>query len=779
MNRLLLCALAGATLLPCPVFAGVLLPAEPGAQPLQLRRQSVQIDVKDQVARATLDEVFENLSDKPVEGSYRLQLPEGAAVSGFATWIDGKKVESRIEEKHDAQATYDAAKARREQPALMEKSEENVFTTRIDGIPAHGTRRVEAAFAQILPYDGGLVTLRLPLAISSSCGPEPVGDFKVSVNVADQKKITELKVLTHQAVISRVGPGAFTVSIAAKNVAAGAKELVLTYRTESSTLGLSFVPFKPEGEKEGYFLLLASPQELTTAEDIVQKDVIFVFDTSGSMQSEDKIGQARQALKRCLSNLNPKDRFGVVAFSDSTNPFKNKLIDASPANVREAQEFADGLNAMGGTNISGALLKGLEMVAGSERPHVLVFMTDGIPSAGISDPHNLAVAVKEKNTTGARLFSFGVGSDVNRTLLEQLSRENRGSHDFVERGQSIDQVVGTFYAKISRPVLSDLAFDFGDVTTTMQYPDVLPDLYKGSQLVVVGRYRGAGKVQGHLTGMLNGKKHAIPFSAEFPSQDASNPFVARLWAQRRIDYLMSQERLAGIREESKSEIIALSTQYQIITSYTSMVAVRPQDNRGAAVYPARVRPGDPVLSIRAPRDARKVKVTLPFGEEKLARWDDELECWTVRFLVPVGTADGSYPIKVEITHADQRHEELAVELAIDTSAPSMVARIDAVSAGHTFRIHTVAVVSASELAAAALLRADRYEAVKQLFDVRRVTARLWDGREVELALDDGGFGFTASAETNTSLKRGTYPVLLTAQDYAGNSSQLLTSVEIR
>ncbi|MFN7131079.1 MAG: VIT and vWA domain-containing protein, partial [Myxococcales bacterium] len=600
-----ICALVGAVLVPCPAFAGILLPKEPGKEPRQVRKQLIDVQVKDQVARATVDEVFENLTDQPLEADYLLPLPDGAAVSGFANWIDGKRVESVVRERSQAKEQYEQAKQQKAQPALLERDEAGIFRTRVDGIPAHGTRRIEAQFAQILPYDGGLVTLRIPLAIKGREGAAPVGDFRFRLQVTDQKKITELKVLSHPAAVERVSANELKVTLDAKGVRPE-QELVVTYRTESSRLGLSFVPFRPAGESEGYFLLLASPQELTTAADIVHKDVVFVFDTSGSMGSEDKIGQARQALKRCLTNLNKEDNFGIVAFSDSMNPFRNKLVRASPENVAQALQFADGLQAAGGTNISGALLSGLQMVESSERPRVLVFMTDGIPSAGISDPVAVAEVVKSKNTGGGRIFSFGVGSDVNRTLLEKVSSENRGSHDFVERGQSIDQVVGTFYAKISRPVLSDLSFDFGDVTVTMQYPDVLPDLYKGSQLVLVGRYRGAGKVKAQLVGTLNGKKHAIPFDAEFPEEESSNAFVARLWAQRRIDYLMSQNRLHGERDEARTEIIALSMRHQILTPYTSMVAMRDDAVRLASVSPARVKPGDPVVHVRAPRDAERV-----------------------------------------------------------------------------------------------------------------------------------------------------------------------------
>ena len=774
--------------------AGVIVPTGPlpGEKPLEIRKQQITVLVRDQVARVTVDEQFENHTDRALEGTYLLPLPEGAAVSGFATWVDGARVESRIEEKSAARQTYDAAKEHGQAPALLEQDAHS-FQIHVDGIQPRGTKRVEASYAQILPYDSGEVTLRLPLGGLGNSG-EAARELRIEVAVSDQKKIADFKLLSGQkAQLSRTEDG-FTLHL--EEAPAAPRDLLLTYRMESSRLGLSFVPFKPLGAAEdGYFLLLASPQELTSARDIVHKDVIFVFDTSGSMGQQQKIEQARLALERCLHSLNAEDRFGIVAFSDSLNPYRAKLLDATSENLREATAFADSLHAGGGTDIYSALGKALAMMEDSEetaspatsgagraphlpkRPHVIVFLTDGQATSGKTDPILIARQIRERNAGSARLFSFGVGSDVNRTFLEQLGNENRGSFAFVAPGEGIDEVVGGFYAKISRPVLSDLAFDFGDVTTVMQYPDVLPDLYKGSQLVLVGRYRGSGTAAGKLTGMLNGEKHQIPFSAEFPAVESQNAFVARLWAQKRIDYLLAQARLHGEHDETRAEVIALSTRYQIVTSYTSLVAVKAPAQSVAMVYPARVRPGDPEISVRAPRSSRRVRVTLPWGLPKDARWEQDRGLWVARFLVPAGTADGSYPIGVEVTRRDGGADLLALSISIDTRAPVLVASAEPVHAGGLFHVRARATIAPGELLAALFERDDRGEAIKSLFDVRRVTARLWDGREVDLALGDG-LGFTGVAETSRMLAPGRYPVVITAQDFAGNSSRTEAQVEV-
>jgi Ca-activated chloride channel family protein len=755
------------------LIAGVLVPLESGRKPLRIRQQELVVRIQDQVARATLDEVFENTTPQPLEASYLLQLPDGAAVSDFATWVDGQRVASRIEENKKAEQAYDAARQQRQQPALLQESDARQFRMRVDGVPAGGTKRIETSWAQILPYDGGLVTLRVPLQKTA----DPVGLLRIRVEGEDQKQIVEAKLLSKQPAKLVQTPKGFTLTLEQREVQPE-DELVLTYRTESSRLGLSFVPFRPKGEESGYFLLLASPQELTGAQDIVHKDVVFVFDTSGSMGEARKIDQARDALKRCLSNLNAEDRFAVVAFSDSLNPFTSDLHAATPAQVRSAMQFADSLSAGGGTNIDGALQYALRMTEGGDRPRVIVFLTDGIPESGITDPALIASRFRDRNAGHARLFTFGVGSDVNRAFLEKLGAENRGGSGFVADGQSIDAVVGGFYAKIARPVLSDLSLEFGgQVTVAMQYPDVLPDLYKGSQLVLVGRYRGSGKSEAALVGTLNGRKLRIPFTARFPAEDEESAFVARLWAQKRIDYLLAQNRLQGERTEAKNEIVALSTRYPIVTPYTSLVAVQPRDQRLAQVFPARVRPGDPVVRIVAARNSRCVRVSLPFGGAPIdARWDDDAQAFTARFLVPAETPDGSYPIRVEITDRAGRISEVPLTISIDTHAPEMVAWAGAVRAGELLKLHAVAALTPNEVWRALGTRSDLGEAVKSLFDVRRVTARLWDGRELEVPLD--GYGFSALIETGRTLAPGSYPIELIAQDFAGNSSRRTVAVEV-
>ncbi|HVE85672.1 MAG TPA: hypothetical protein VND93_22615, partial [Myxococcales bacterium] len=253
--------------------------------------------------------------------------------------------------------------------------------------------------------------------------------------------------------------------------------------------------------------------------------------------------------------------------------------------------------------------------------------------------------------------------------------------------------------------------------------------------------------------------------------------VARLWAQRRIDFLLAQNRLHGESQEARTEVIALSKQYQILTPYTAMVAAQPM--LVAAVSPQRVKPGDPTVKVRAPREAT-VLVYLPtWGEVKRARWSEDDGLWIARFLVPAQTRDGTYPVKVEITHADGRKEWVTQSISIDTAAPAFAARAGVGRAGRPVRLEARAVVSPLEVASALLGRGDSAEALKAMFDIRTVTARLWDGREVKLRMEPASAGFAGAVETNAGLAPGKYPVTFTAQDFAGNSATATAMVEIQ
>lgn len=747
--------------------AGVLVPNKAPDKPLKLRKEQIRVRVSNQVLQATVNQVFENQTGAPVEATYLFKPPAGAAVSGFAHWVKGRKVESRVQEKREARKTYERARKAGAHAALLSQLRKGAFSMRVASIGAGKTRRVELRYEGILNYRAGTVHLHLPLEAPGKLAALDRGQLELTVDIRDSKEITAVRSASLPVKTRRIGSKHWRVTYALSD-AAPRQDLRLQYDVRSRDIGLTFLTHRTSGQ-DGYFMLLAAPQELTSDRDIVKKDVVFVFDVSGSMAG-DKIAQARGALKACLGFMNRGDRFGIVAFSDATNPFRAALQPLEPAAVRRAEAFIDKLEPAGGTNIHLALTEGLKMLRDRSRPGVVVFLTDGRATTGVTGSEAILSAVKARNRS-SRLFTFGVGADVNRSFLERLGKTNRGTVDFIKGGQNLERAVAAFYAKIARPVLSDLQLGFGGVTVAMTYPSVLPDLYKGSQLLLVGRYRGQAEARASLSGLLNGARKRFPFTASFPAETGDNAFLPRLWAKRRIDYLMSQMRMYGDSSESRAEVIRLAKRYHIATPYTSLVATGPRP-RLASLSPARIKPGDPEIKIRAPRGARAVTVVFPFGVTKTARFEPDTDLWTVRFLIPRDTPDGSYVVRIVATLEDGSQRRFRVHYTVDTAAPKLkLALSGPVVPGATVTLTATQIITERDLEQAPGYRPSRARRLRRLYarmmaDTRSVTARLPSGKLLRLeqlrpGVWRGAWQVPASLGGRAALE-------LVAHDVAGN-----------
>jgi len=533
--------------------------------PLAVKYQHVDVRVDNQIANTKVEQVFINNTSRVLEGTYIFPLNERASISDYAIWENGKKLVGRVEEKDEARRIYRKLTGMRIDPGLLEYMGPNRFQTRVYPIPAKGTKQLELRYAEVLSYDDGLVTYRYPL-FSGGYENMPLGELRISIMIEDDKPIAEVYSETHNISVSHKGENKVKVSFEKVNFAPK-RDFVLHYRLASRDLGVSFLTHWEEGE-EGYFMLRVSPQELTTEADIAGKDVNFIFDTSGSMEGA-KIAQAKRTLHICMELLNPNDKFNLICFNDEVNPFKKGLVKAEGKNVKAALEFISKIKAAGGTDLDMALREGLKQFEQDKQPDILIFLTDG---QGSTSADILSENVAKANLTDARIFVFGVGSDVNSSLLRRLAMAHKGATEYITEGEAIDTKVPQFYSKISKPVLTDLQLDFGEMRTRSLYPKTLPHLYKGSQLILVGKYRDSGKADLTLKGKLHGNEKSFKYEVEFPEENSDNPFIARLWAKRRSEHLISEIRLNGMKPELREEVIRLSKRYKFITPYTSFIA---------------------------------------------------------------------------------------------------------------------------------------------------------------------------------------------------------------
>ncbi|MBK8270851.1 MAG: VWA domain-containing protein [Planctomycetes bacterium] len=329
-----------------------------------------------------------------------------------------------------------------------------------------------------------------------------------------------------------------------------------------------------------------SPRLAGLTDAVQPKNICFVLDTSGSMADSNKIGQAKKALQFCVTNLNKEDRFNVVTFSTEVRPFRETWSLADDASKNVARAFIDGLNAVGGTDINGALAKALQMrpepvVVKSgdtserwrENPYLVVFITDGEPTVGETNPDAIVKNITTANSAKTcRIFSLGVGIQVNTKLLDRLSDDNGGARDYVTPTENLELKISSFYTKLANPVLSNISLAFEGVSAHDMYPKQLPDMFSGSELVVVGRYSGmkqSGRQQITLSGTSRGEKRTYHYACAFPTFDASHEFLPRFWAMRKIGFLLDELRQRGDNVELKNEVIRLAKLYGVLTPYTS------------------------------------------------------------------------------------------------------------------------------------------------------------------------------------------------------------------
>ena len=540
---------------------------------LTIRYHRVTVTIEDQVAVTRVEQEFLNECDWEVEGTYVFPLPEGAAVSEFIMWVDGVPVEGKILEADEARQIYEDIVRQRRDPALLEYIGRDAVQARIFPIPPGGSRKIELEYSQVLPVENGLVCYVYPLN-TEKFSARPLEEVSVHVEIRSRDAMRAIYSPTHQdrVYVERDGDYRATVGYEETDILPD-EDFELVYTVSQEEVGLNLLTYR-EPPDDGFFLLLVAPSVEVEEGRVIPRDVILVLDTSGSMEGE-KIEQAQEALIYVLEHLNEEDRFNIVAFSTGLQQYARGLRPASEA--REAAAWVRRLEAVGGTDINRALLEALAQT-GHERPTVLIFLTDGLPTEGVTEVEQILANVEAAAPGNVRLFPFGVGDDVNTVLLDTLAEQQRGATGYVRPHERIDEEVSGFYAKISTPVLANIELDFGDVLVEDTYPYPLPDLFAGTQLILVGRYRESGAARITLTGEVNGERREFNYEGTFHAKGGDDgstglttSFIPRLWATRKIGYLLTQIRLHGEQREWVDAIVELSVRYGIITPYTSFL----------------------------------------------------------------------------------------------------------------------------------------------------------------------------------------------------------------
>ena len=545
------------------------LPTE--ASPVALTGYHVEGTITDQVAEISYRIVFRNPTDRRLEGVLMVPLPADASLSGFSMVIGGKETKGELLEASQASSIYQSIVSRAIDPGLLELIGERMFRAKVFPIEPRGEIVATLKMTQTLAKNGGLVSLSVPMRSARFTQGEG-GRASARISLKTTRPLRTI--LSPNADVRVVRDGAHGASIRYEEGASGPQDLALTFSMRADPLAAGLLAYRESGE-DGTFLLTLSPKIEAEAK-AAPKSVVFVVDRSGSMAEGGKMDQAKKALVWCVDRLNPQDRFGVVDFATDWNALEEgALLAATPENKARAKRYIERIEAAGGTNIEAGLDQGLKLLNMADgRTPMLFFITDGVPTIGQTDPGALLrKAASDNSALRARVFSFGVGSDVNTLLLDKLAEAGRGARDYVAPNEDIEAKVSSLYQKVSNPALTDLKLEWKGIEVEQVYPRPMPDIFHGGDLALYGRFRAGGKGTLVVTGKANGKPARFEYPVELPAETSRNAFLPRLWASQKIGHELDLIRLSGRPADTEvvASIVKLAKKHGIVTPYTSFL----------------------------------------------------------------------------------------------------------------------------------------------------------------------------------------------------------------
>jgi len=565
-------------------------PCRPIPRPLPLPNvlpvKSIQIDTKinGQVATTHVEQIFSNMTPYTLEGTYFFPIPDSASIVEFAIWENGKRLSGEVRSREEARRIYDEIVRRQRDPGLLEYAGKDLFQASIFPIPANSDKKLELTYTQVLKAESGTVSYRYPLGtgrnvylpnpgdVTTNRIPQKFGTVSGRIEIIGKEALRNIYSPSHQLDVKRSGETKATVSFETNN---NDNDFQLFYGLSQNDFGLSLLTFREPG-KDGYFLLLLSPRDNVSDNEVVNKDIVFVLDTSGSMADEGKLEKARSALSFGIKTLRDGDHFNVINFAGEEHLMERGLIAADEKGKRRGEEFVKNLRASGGTNINDSLIASLKQFEKNDRPKMLVFMTDGLPTVGETNIEKIISNLRQTKLPDIRIFPFGFGYDVNTALLDRIGSENSGVSDYIQPKEDLEIKVSNFFSRVSSPVLSDLDIDFGGADVDLMYPRKLTDIFRGGQLALIGRYKNQSDLKNVVITLKgrNGKESRnFAFGdLAFPLRTEENAFLPRLWASRRVGWLIEQIRSNGETAELREEVTDLGTRYGIVTPYTSFLA---------------------------------------------------------------------------------------------------------------------------------------------------------------------------------------------------------------
>ncbi|HYF50101.1 MAG TPA: VIT domain-containing protein [Planctomycetota bacterium] len=679
---------------------------QPHMLPFRMTGSKVDVRIEENIATTSMEQSFLNLSNRDLEVRVMIPLPAGASVNSSALSMNDQMIEGKLYDAGQAQSIYESIVSQRKDPALLRFAGDNLYEARVFPIAPGQERKLRFSYTQVLPQNGGLYDYRHILS-GSQMYQSGIEKFDFTCTVKSKDPMGPVYSPSHQVSVQRPDDKTAVIKLSGQNLSSD-RDFRLYYSPTTSDVALRLITHRSSENEDGYFMLLGRVDDQLENTKVLPKEIVFCVDVSGSMRGE-KIEQARAALKQCLATLNPQDRFNLITFSTEVQGLSSdKLLDATKENIAKANAAVDQIEASGATNIDGALSAALgsDFSEGEAKAKMVVFMTDGLPTIGVTDASSILKNVQTGNAKSkVRIFNFGVGNEVNTHLLDKMSLDYDGVSTYVSPRENIETKVADLTNKIRHPVMTNVALSYGTGSGANSiYPKRIPALYRGGEILMVGRYRTSVSGEIVLTGNVGGETRNISLKVNWPARDLGNSYLPRVWAMRKIGHLLEDIRLRGPNDEIIKEIVELAQRHGIVTPYTSQLVLEPgmDGNNRWRGDPGIIGGGGPApmpeAAMRRNLDAKKEAADAAFAAGKAAHQAASGEVATALATVERdlkeangATAEGNFSAAPRPEAAEKRlrfREALAAE-GKDKSDEARKAKADAIEQAATEAVKQV------------------------------------------------------------------------------------------
>lgn len=566
-----------------------------------LKHTDVKAEISGFLARATVTQEFENKSSDKIEAVYTFPLPQNAAVDDMTMLVGGRTVKGTIKRREEARKIFEQARQQGQVASLLAQERPNIFTQAVTNIMPGEKVKVTISYVETLKYEDGTYEFVFPMVVGPRYIPgqaigkqgggwaddtdrvpdaslitppiTPQGtraghDISIEVALDAGVPIDELKSKTHELEIERSGNNRAVVRLKNKETIPN-KDFILRYNVAGRQIADAVLTHR--GSQGGFFTLMLQPPERVLSDEVTPKELVFVLDTSGSMMGF-PIEKAKEAMKYALNGLHPRDTFNLITFAGDTRILFPQPVPATAENLRRAQEFLASRSGSGGTEMMKAIRAALDPSDSQDHVRVVCFMTDGYVG------NDFEIISEVKRHPNARVFSFGIGSSVNRFLLDKMAEAGRGEVEYVGLNDDGSAAAKRFHERVRSPLLTDITIDWNGLPVAEVLPaSRIPDLFSAKPLAVTGRFTAAAKGTIKLRGKVAGREYVREIPVTFPAAEARHDVLATLWARKKIDDLMMQgdnnPEQREVNESLREQITELGLTFRLMTQYTSFVAV--------------------------------------------------------------------------------------------------------------------------------------------------------------------------------------------------------------